>query len=278
MDCRGGEARAAAWARGLWRAGLLGCALSILGAWSPGLAAEGKGAKVEKKSPDAPRSPGKAGGDLDGWGRLGSLVTGTKDLYKLTLYQKNKKGQLESVKTLVQIPGDAELCVDQSIRLEDLVAGEPVWILGRNMTYDIPSRRGGGLGGTSSGKDRQLQNAQVLLAGKEIQVNQQYRDPKDSSVKWHRATVTKSTGGLSVESEGEKFRVTLEPSAPILRRSECDRKLVKSGAYVYVAGKQTALPPDMNKKTVTESTAYKSRRVVVLDARYVKTVYAAVFP
>jgi hypothetical protein len=242
------------------------------------LAAEGKGAKVEKKSPQAPKSPKKASGDLDGWGRLGSLVTGTKDIYKLTCYQRNKKGQLDSVKTLVQIPGDAELCADLSIRLEDLVVGEPVWILGRNMTYDIPSRRGGGLGGTSRGKDRQLQNAQVLLAGKDIQVNQQYRDPKDSSIKWHKATVTKSTAGLWVESEGEKFRVTLEPSAPILRRSECDRKLVKAGAHVHAVGKETVLPPEVNKKNVTESTVYKCRRVVVLDPRYVKTIYAAVFP
>lgn len=278
MDCRGGEARAKARTGRLRIAGVVGCVLCIPMAWSAGLAAERKGSKVEKKSPEAARSPGMSSGDLDGWGRLGSLLTGTKDFHKLTIYQKNKKGQLESVKTLVQVPEDAALHADQPIRLEDLTVGEGVWILGRNMTYDIPSRRGAGLGGSSRGKDRQLQNAQVLLAGKEIQVNQQYRDPKDSGVKWHRATVTKSTAGLWVESEGEKFRVTLEPSAPILRRAQCDRKLLKSGVHVHVAGKETALPPDLNKKNVTEGTAYKARRVVILDPRYIKTVYAAVFP
>jgi hypothetical protein len=247
------------------------------------LGAEARGKKKAAEPAEAPEPAARSSGDFYHWGKLGIPVSGTEDFVVLSYTYLDEKKKKVSEKTMVQISESADLCADQQIRLEDLKESESVYILGKRVERDVPSRRGGaggagGAGGNSRGKDYQIQAARVILAGEDLDVNLRFEDPKDKSIKWHKAVVTKSSAGLSVRYENNEHRVTLETGAPILRRVKCEKKLFKSGRYVLVKGSMTDVPAGAEKKATTPTTAVRPRRVVILDPRYMSSAYAAILP
>lgn len=258
-------------------AGLLSAALA-----GNALAAEAKADRKKKKEADgAPAPAPKAGGSFHHWGKLGVPVPGTEGFVVLSYTHLDDKGKKVSEKTMVQVSENADLLADQQIRLEDLKESESVYIFGKRVERDVPSRRtggAGGLGGNSRGKDYQIQAARVILAGENLDVNLRFEDPKDKSVKWHKAVVTRSTAGLSVRCENNEHRVTLETGAPVLRRVKCDQKLFRSGRYVLVTGSTTDVPAEAEKKATTPTTAVRPRSLVILDPRHLSSAYPAILP
>lgn len=251
-------------------AGLL--AIVVGAAWT-GIAWSGVVSTADDVKDEGPLS----GRSLDGWGRLGSPLRDSDDFHQLTFYTKDSKGRTKSEKILVQIPEEREVHLDMAVRVEDIESGKPAYVLARKVERDVPRRRGGGIGGNRGGKDYQMQAARVVLVGDELAVNEKYTDPKDEAYRWYKGTVTQTTGGLAVQYDGHEYRVTMDTRAPILRRIKCDRKLLKSGQYVHVAGTKTAPPPEAEESASTRDLkAFAIQRVVILDRRYLTTAYAAI--
>lgn len=235
----------------------------------------------------APGSEAPGRRDLDNWGKMGSRIRGAEGCYSFTYYKKDDKGRMKSDRAILEVSEKTPVYYDQPIRLEDLVSGDTVYILGRVVSREVRDRvgGGGGLGGgrRRGGKDQQIQNSHVLLTGKGLDVNEKYKssDPEEKDVKWHKATVNTVTGGLSVTYDGAEYRVTLSRAAVILRRIECDeeveKKLLKSGRFIHVTGDKSAPPPDVDEKALAGRTVYEPKRIVVFDARYLKKAYEAIF-
>lgn len=232
----------------------------------------------EKPAPPEKSEPaGKPRGvTLEAWGRLGAAIKGSEAFHELASYGLDAKGRKTTEKILVEIAEKTEVYADVLIRLEDLKPGEELWIFGKAVEREVVGKRGGGAGGRARGTDRQIQAARALLAGDALAVNENRTDPKDPGFKWLKATVTESAAGLRVRHANEEYRVTLEKDAPILRRSECERKLLKSGAYVHAVGEKTDPPESAAKPKSASKLAVRCRKVTILDPRYVATAYALI--
>lgn len=234
---------------------------------------------------EKPRPPGKSEPAeksqavlLHVWGKLGAALKGSETFHELASYGLDAKGRKTTEKILIEIVDRTGIYADAPIRLEDLKPGEEVWIFGKAVEREVFGKRGGGAGGRARGTDRQIQAARALLAGDALAVNENRTDPKDPGFKWLKATVAESAAGLRVRRANEEYRVTLEKDAPILRRSECERKLLRSGAYVHAVGEKTDPPESAGKPKSPSKLAVRCRKVTVLDPRYVATAYALILP
>jgi len=219
--------------------------------------------------------------ELDGLGKLGSAIKGEEGVYEYTATSRDEKGRPKQEKVRLEIPADLEIHLDQKVRIEDLPVNETIYILGREATFDVRGGSSGvGLGGSSGGKDRRIQNGQVILYGDPIEVNESYVDAKDATIGWCKADVTRSNSGLWVQYKNDTYRVMTEPSAPILKRAKCDRKLLKSGVTAIVKAERAksdgASDDESGKKAAAQKPKFNCKQIIIIDPRLVGTAYAGI--
>ncbi len=225
--------------------------------------------------------------DLRTIAKLGKGVRGNDGFFDVTYSYRDKKGKKKSQKAYLQIDKMVDVYLDRQVRLQDLEAGKKIFILGRAIEREVQERGGGAggvggaRGGQRGGKDRQIQNARVILTGDQVEVNRSYLDPKDKAIKWIEAIVSSSNAGLWVKYEGNEFRVTLGRKAPILVRvklTEKERKILKKAKYIHLVADESKVRPETKRRVDLEKPSFEMKRLIVLDPRLLTTVYPLLFP
>lgn len=226
--------------------------------------------------------------DLRTIAKLGKGVRGNESFFDVSYSYRDKKGKKKLQKAFLQIDAKADVYLDRQIRIQNLGAGKKIFILGRAVERDVQERGGGGggaggaLGGAGgrSGKDRQIQNARVILTGDAVEVNRSYVDPKDKAVKWIEATVSSSNAGLWVKYQGDEFRVTMGRKAPVLVRAkltEKERKILKKAKYIHLIADDSNVRPETKRRADLAKPSFDMKRLIVLDPRLLASTYPLLF-
>ena len=219
----------------------------------------------------------KAGGEaLDGWGKLGKAVSGSESFYDFSYFFKDERGRKKSAKAFVQISAKTTLYYDRVVRIQDLEKGSKIRMFARAVEQEVrggpPGGGGGNVGQGRSGTDRQIQNAQLVILGDGVEVNESYEDKKDKELKWLDATVESSNSGLSVSYKGNTYRVTIDRRAPIIVRTKVEQKYLKKARYVHVLGGSTDTRPKTKSRSDASKGSFDSERVIILDARSIRAL------
>ena len=219
---------------------------------------------------------------LSTWGQLGKPVKGSEDFYAFSYYAADSKGRLKKQSGFLRIPKDQEVFRDDRLRVTDLKPGERIAVFGKVVERDVPQRGGrGGAGANVSGRDLQIQMAKVVLAGSEktVAVDEKVKVKRFPGLKWCEATVEQSKGGILVKYNSLEYRVTMDRSAPVLRRAKVersekvDKKLLRSGTAIFIRAKPSKTRPETKKKSDRKKSAFEVEQLVVVDKRLVKSVY-----
>jgi len=222
--------------------------------------------------------------------RLGKGVRGNAGFFDVSYAYRDEKGRKKSRKAFLQIGETKEVYRDRQVRIGYLEAGQKIFILGRVVEREVQDR-GGGLGGAGrggagrggggrGGKDRQIQNARVVVTGEAVEVNRSFIDPKEKSVMGLEARGASSNAGLWVKYQGNDFRVTLGRKAPVLlryRMAEKERKLVKKAKYIHLLADESDVRPDTARKSDLGKPSLEMKRLIVLDPRLVASTYPLLF-
>ena len=219
----------------------------------------------------------KAGGEaLEGWGKLGKAVSGSESFYDFSYFFKDERGRKKSAKAFVQISAKTTLYYDRVVRIQDLKKGSKIRMFARAVEQEVrggpPGGGGGNVGQGRSGTDRQIQNAQLVILGDGVEVNESYEDKKDKELKWLDATVESSNSGLSVSYKGNTYRVTIDRKAPIIVRTKVEQKYLKKARYVHVLGGSTDTRPKTKSRSDASKGSFDSERVIILDARSIRAL------
>ena len=212
------------------------------------------------------------GDKLNGWGKLGKAVSGSESFYDFSFYYKDERGRKKPAKAFVQISPAATVYYDRVMRIQDLKKGTRIRLFARAVEQEVRGGPPGGGGGPAgqqgrSGTDRQIQNAQIVILGEAVEVNEGYEHPKDKKLKWIDATVESSTSGLAVSYQGNTYRVTIDRKAPIINRTKVEHKLLKKARYIHVVGTSSETRPKTKSRSAASKSSFKSERVIILDAR-----------
>ena len=234
--------------------------------------------------------------DLREWGDL-RPVRGEKGTYEFW-YKKREKGKLRTRKVLVKVPEEKEKCSvyqDVRIRLNHLKAKDRVLLFGKPVAHEVYGGRGGGLGAVRSGKDYQVQNTRVLLAGDvdTFALDETYTNRKLPGVIWLRAEVQDTAGGLKVLYKGNGHRVNMAKRAPLVKRVKLVKRELerfrkstkKRKVYLHAdaveekKGSKKKKKTDDRKKSArdNELKTYRAGRVIILDPRLLKTAYPLIW-
>ncbi|MEE3199920.1 MAG: hypothetical protein VX254_07805 [Planctomycetota bacterium] len=215
------------------------------------------------------------GDKLNGWGKLGKAVSGSESFYDFSFYYKDERGRKKPAKAFVEISPAVTVYYDRVMRIQDLKKGAKVRLFARAVEQEVRGGPPGGGGGNvgqqgRSGTDRQIQNAQIVILGEAVEVNESYEHPKDKKLKWIDATVESSTSGLAVSYQGNTYRVTIDRKAPIINRTKVEHKLLKKARYSHVVGSSSQTRPKTKSRSDASKSSFKSKRVIILDARAAK--------
>jgi len=218
------------------------------------------------------KDEGGPGDNLNGWGKLGKAVSGSESFYDFSFYYKDERGRKKPAKAFVEISPAATVYYDRVMRIQDLKKGSKVRLFARAVEQEVRGGPPGGGGGQQgrSGTDRQIQNAQVVILGEAVEVNESYEHPKDKQLKWIDATVESSNSGLAVSYQGNTYRVTIDRKAPIINRTKVEHKYLKKARYVHVVGTSSQTRPKTKSRSDASKSSFKSKRVIILDARAAK--------
>lgn len=241
--------------------------------------------------------------DLAVRGTLGRSVSGADGFYEIQFSTRDEKGRAKKTTAFLFLPeaseeekddgdlgtgGDErargargekessrrlEILYDRRLRSPtELEPGTKVAIFGKPIVHDVPGR-GGGL--ILSGKDYQIQNAQVILAGNldTFGIDRAVTVDKLPGYKWCFGEVNEDKGGLSVDFEGQSYRVTLAKAGPILSREALDREKLRKGASIDVVAAKTEHRPPSHRAADHDRPAFEAKRIVVLDRRLLRTIY-----
>jgi hypothetical protein len=244
----------------------------------------GPAPSAEKEAPpppekEAPSPPKKV---FLGLARLGPAVRGELGVFEATLYSRDEKGKTVNEKAILEVPSELPILVDGKVPIEDLTAGDTAFILGREVDREVQSKSSKS-GDVQAGRDRQIQNARAILAGQSVEVNEAYREGRDKSTQWHKTEVKMSGFGLWVKFKDHEYRVTLERTAPILKRTRGERKVLKAGSTFLVkaeegeAGADAKKAPAPGGKAAAKTARLTCKLVVLIDTQQGK-VYEAVLP
>ena len=224
----------------------------------------------------AQKDDGGAGGNLNQWGKLGKAVFGSKSFYDFSYFVKDERGRKKSAKAFVQISAKTPLYFDRVVRIQDLKKGTKLRMFARAVEQEVrggpPGGGGGNFGQGRTGTDRQIQNAQLVILGTGVEVNESYEDKKDKQLKWIDATVESVNSGLAVSYKGHTYRVTIARQAPIIVRTKVDPKYLKKARYIHVQGASSDTRPKTKSKSDASKVSFESARVIILDARSIRAL------
>ena len=245
-----------------------GCSAVVLLLIAVPLVLESKTASAQEKAAGEQAAKEKPAFGFKAWGKLGSPLKDAPGFYYLTYYQKGARGRLKSVQAFLKLKEDLTPLMDRRVTDKDLKEGEELFILGKPLSRSVQSPFGGTL------KQLNITDCQAVLSGKDVEVNLKYKNPRDSAIKWCR---TKYLGDLKVNYEKESYKLRLGRTCPILKRQEGTSKLLRRGAYIFVAGNKIDERPETKKKSDAKKECFEAEKVVVLDRGLIKKVYPAVF-
>ena len=214
--------------------------------------------------------------DLLVWGELGKPIRGSEGFYGFTYRKKDKKGKLRKIEAFVKVPEAKKKCVfykDHRITLKHLKRGDHVRIFGKPVESQVPYR--GGAAGGSTGRDYQIQNGQVLLAGElaEFSLDRNYTYPKLPGVVWLEAEVQKTGGGLSVRFKGVNYRVAMAKRSALIKRVKIERKVFaksKKKRYVFLHADAIKERPETRKRGDADKKSYQAARIMLLDRGFAR--------
>ncbi len=191
---------------------------------------------------------------------LGTLGKKLKDsdFYELTYLKKDGAKAVKKT-ALVQIPEGTAVHQERAGRVQDFKEGDKLQLYGKPEEKEVP-----GKSGIAGGVDRIIKGTQIVVAGSEIKVNKDYKDPKEKGFKWCDVQVEKSGGALKVKFEGQTFTLALDKKTPIVvsEKVENPAKFLKSGVKVIVKGSPTEKPATDDKKA--PEAAYKASTVIIV--------------
>lgn len=210
-------------------------------------------------------------GTIEGWGRLGKALDEAGTVYELTLVLSGKGRRKKSVQIFVEIPRKAKLLVDQRRKLEDVKAKEGALILGRKR--DLPVRDPQGI---RQGRDRQIVNVKAVFLGEGLKAKE-HKDPRDPAAAWWSGEVPHDGAkGLWLHHEGEDYKV-IAGRAPIIRREEADRELLRRGRYVWIrAMEKTGVRPPVERDRDLRP-FYEASQTAILDPALLTKIYPLMF-
>ncbi len=187
---------------------------------------EGKDKEKEKKPKAKTESY-----DLEVLGTLGALAKGSADLYEFTYTapaEGKKKGATK--KAWLKLDSGSKIFVDRPVPLTEFKEADSLTIFCKPFDSEQNNR-----GGPSGGTFRALQDARIILGGKDQTVNEEFADAKDKNFKWCDATVETPGAAMTVPYGGQSYKVTPNKSAAVLRRDEADlKKDVRKGLRIFV--------------------------------------------
>jgi hypothetical protein len=221
----------------------------------------------------APKQKTQKARKVSGWGELGKPVKDS-DFYELTWFRKTGTGReakIRKTSAFLKVTSKSLIYEDTRVAIDQLESGTDVRIFGRPVSEQVPNR-----GDARGGVDHQIQNARVVLGDdleSKLPFDEEFVDPTAPDHKWVEAQVTKGTGGLWVKALGVDHRVTMERSAPVLKRAKVEPKRLKGRLYVQFFAWTTNERPDTGTKSDAEKPAFRAAMLVILDRGSLTTVY-----
>lgn len=221
----------------------------------------GKGKAAAKAAPEKY--------DLETWGAV-KPVKGT-EFWELK-YARAEGGRRVAKTAFFKPAADAKFYVDRAVPITDLKENEEVWLFGKRFEQEVPALPG------MPGTDRQMKNVAAILAGEALEFSKDRTDPKDASVRWFQATVSKPGAALYVIYDAVQYKVVAVRDLRVMRREEGgDASKLKSGMYVAVALSKTEERPNTGKSADAKKECFVAKSVVILDPKLTSTLYPLLY-
>lgn len=222
--------------------------------------AEKGGAKGEKKGRREEKKQELKTYDLATQGVLGAPAKGGGDFYELT-YTVTEGKKASKKKAWVKIDSQSQLRRDRLANVAEFKEGEGLHVFGLLVVREQGGKTYGGAGPPM----RLLQASRVVIGGKDVSVNSGYKDPKDKKYAWHAVTVEKPGAGITVLSEGDSYKLSLDkPSTVIMREEGVLKRDVRRGAKIYFEGNAVSEKPAGEEE---ERPAFHAEQVLVIETR-----------
>jgi len=225
---------------------------------------EGAEAKKEKKKKKSSEEA-----DLTIQGILGAAAKGMPDLYEFTYLDTSGKKRAKKKVWLKIDPSSASLVADRVFPdMSAFKEGDSLKVFAKPFETEGQGPQG------YTGKYRQLQAARIIIGGKKVEVNDEFKDAKDEKFKWCDVAITKPGPSPTVEFDAAEYRVNPDKGAAIVKREDADpKKDVKKGAMIWVKASSGDERPAVDKEN---RPSFKAIEVIVLNPRC--NWYSAILP
>ena len=204
--------------------------------------------------------------DEDGEARLaawGKIKRVHDDYFELRFKEGRKTKD-----AFVRLGEKASYLQDRMLSVDELEEGDTVWLLGRMIEREVPSR-----GNLPGGTDRQLQNVQAILRGIESEPKRKPPDAAKTKVAWHRGKVTRAGGSISVLVDSDTYKVVMRKDTPIMARAKAERDAVPEAGLIVVEGTPTERRPETKRRADKDKPSYEATKVILMDPRLVRGLY-----
>ena len=200
---------------------------------------------------------------------VGSPQSGKK---KSKRSDRPKKVKTVKTKAYVTIGAELSLHRDRPGRIEELKAGETLFILGKPEELEVVSKNFG----QAVGKERFIRKGTLLVTGEGVSISKTHRsrDPRFQGLQWCKVTVDRagSKRGISVVYEGQKHFATLEKGFRMIVREKIERdgtgpprgKLLRRGARLALTADDKTPRFDDKELPKRDLRMYRATKVVVV--------------
>lgn len=232
--------------------------------WGPGAAVtvlEGDGRSLAQEKAEE-----RDGDSLKAWGTLKAQ----KAPGEFTLTYRKVAGKGAKSETVnVKVPAEVETFRDAQIRVQDLKVGDKVWLFGRPIERETPTKNG-----FSTGTDRQIQNTAVIAVGEGLDVNTAYKDPRDPNVAWLEGVVDSAGAAIWVKHQEQKYKVVMAKDFAVLRRSRVEKPTpLKGSLLVAIVGSLEKGPEAGASGKGAAKPTCTAAKVVLLEKKFGVGVY-----
>lgn len=222
--------------------------------------------KTKKKTKEAPSKSESY--DLQVQGKFGGPAKGSGDFYDFSFTSTEGKKK-SNKKVWLKIDSGTTLLCDKAVGVAEFKEGESLMIFGKPMDFESGGK------GYSSGKEFRIQAARIIIGGKAVTVNDDYKDAKDKGFQWCEGSVEKAGQAITVQYQGASNRVSIDKGAAILKRGDGDlKKDLRKGALILVKASKISEEPEGEKE---KREAYRAGEVLII-AQASLGWYDALFP
>lgn len=208
--------------------------------------------------------PARADDDVPALSTWGTYKPIKKTEFGHFTYYVHEEGKRRPKKkqVLLQIGESVPLYRDVKVNLNGFKEGQEVFILGHPDKKVTQDPKGGG-----TVTDYQIQNAIAIVAGDALNLTEGKAVGK---LKWLKATVLRTGGGLAVKYEGNDHKVRCAKRWAAMVRVKLEKRPKKIKGMIEVSAQKTEKPKDIKSKA---DEAFSATQVVILDRRLRKALY-----